>query len=109
MRKRYTGADYATRESAERREEGQAGNRDQQGHEQLMPAKRHCRLQLRGNTRSALPTVRGPVSSDGWFTMNPRTTIVVDPPPSRFSAERRPSRRASAFNSANVMPRLSAG
>ena len=40
----------------------------------------------RAVTRIASLTGRGPAASDGLFTISPFTTIVVDPPPSRFSA-----------------------
>ena len=54
-------------------------------------------------------TVRGPPGSDGVFTTFPPTHIVVEPPPSRFRTDRRPSRFARRFNSVNDIPRLSRG
>ena len=42
-------------------------------------------------TINAFPTARSPVGSDGLFTTAPPITIVVDPPPSRFTASYTPS------------------
>src|SRR6266511_946396 len=50
-----------------------------------------------GSTISAVDTERSrPL--DGRFTTSPLTTIVEDPPPSRFSAETAPSLRKMAAN-----------
>jgi hypothetical protein len=59
--------------------------------------------------RMASLTGRGPVWSDGWFTSRPRTTIVVEPPPSRLRTESRRSRPARRCISAKFMPRLNWG
>ena len=60
-------------------------------------------------TISASLTFRGPAASDGLLTIFPSTHIVVEPPPSRFSALLSPSRRASARSSESDMPALSLG
>src|SRR5919202_1398620 len=59
-----------------------------------------------GNTTSASPTGRSPVASDGALITVPPTTIVVDPPPSRFIALRSPSDLATAAVSAMPSPTL---
>src|SRR5207248_234841 len=59
-----------------------------------------------GNTTSASPTGRSPVASDGTLITAPSTTIVVEPPPSRFIALRSPSDLATAAVSAMPSPRL---
>ncbi len=60
-------------------------------------------------TNSASLTFLGPAASDGLFTTAPVTHIVVEPPPSRFSASMRLRRRASACSSASVMPGAEGG
>jgi hypothetical protein len=55
-----------------------------------------------GRTISADPTGRsGP---DGLFTIPPSTHIVVEPPPSRFNADRAPRCCMSSANSTGVIP-----
>jgi len=49
-------------------------------------------------------TGRGPLASDGLFTIFPFTTIVDDPPPSRLSASVSCSRSQRRSRSLNCMP-----
>lgn len=58
-----------------------------------------------GSMRTASPTGRSPVASDGVLTTLLWTTIVVDPPPSRFIASVRPSDCAASAASVMLSPR----
>ena len=57
---------------------------------------------------SELATFRSPAESEGELTMDPRTTIVVEPPPSKLNAWVAPSESMNEAISANVMPMLDA-
>ncbi len=57
-------------------------------------------------TWSELATLRSPAGSDGELTIAPRTTMVVDPPPSKLNASHTPIERRKLAISANVMPML---
>src|SRR4029434_5141656 len=82
------------------------GRLRRQGHRRLTGG-HHTGGDRRGdNTSSASPTGRSPVVSDGTLTTVPSTTIVVDPPPSRFNASRSPSDLATAAVSAMPSPTL---
>ena len=67
------------------------------------------RGRARGTTSSASLTFLAPFASDGLFTVRPPAHIVVEPPPSRFSAFVKPSRRDSSRTSTRVMPKLTCG
>ena len=60
------------------------------------------------NSATAFATFRS-FPSDGEFTIWPRTTMVVEPPPSRFIASVHPRSTKSCPNSASVMPLLYPG
>jgi len=70
-------------------------------------SKRCCQLGgVSRRTTIASPTGRSPVASDGRVSNRPRATRVVDPPPSRLSADTAPSAVSTRDSSGNESPTL---
>ena len=67
----------------------------------------HTRRQ--GRRSKASPMGRSPVVSEGWFTNVLPIVIVLEPPPSRFTASRAPRACMIRASSANDSPTLISG
>ena len=62
-----------------------------------------------GSTKIPSLTARSPEGSEGRLTSSPRTTMPLEPPPSRLRALRAPSERITRAASGNVTPALQPG